>query len=74
MPFAPQGVQSSCRKDAQKEVWFFINTLDEALEIERLPESGFDIIANQPAGDGPRTLAPNEVAVIQTSRSAAPGI
>lgn len=73
-PFAPQGIQVSCRKDAAKEVWFFINTSDTPLTIERLPQSGFDLIAGAPAGDGPRILAPNDVVVIQTNRADTPGI
>ena len=35
--------------------------------------SGLDLLANRPAA-GPLTLAPNEVAVIQTTRPATPGI
>jgi beta-galactosidase len=73
-PFAPRGVEVVCRKDAQKEVWFFINTLDTPAEIEKLPEDGFDLIANQNSGDHARTLAPNDVAVIQTARKSTPGI
>ncbi len=72
-PFAPKGVQVTCRKNAQKEIWFFINSLDSSAEIERLPEGGFDLIANQPAGQGPLTLAANAVAVIQTGPVPAPG-
>jgi beta-galactosidase len=72
-PFAPPGVQVVCRKDSQKEVWFFINTSDAPATIETLPDEGVDLLADRPAA-GPLTLAPNEVAVIQTTRAATPGI
>ena len=64
-PNAAQGVQVVCRKNEKREVWFFINTADEPAKVWSLPEDGFDLLANQPAGLGPLTLEPNGVAVIQ---------
>ena len=71
-PFAPAGVQVVRRQDENKEIWFFINTTDACLTIEKTP-NGLNLITNQPA-DGPLTLEPNQVAVIQTTREATPGI
>ncbi len=64
-PFAPAGVQVVRRQDENKEIWFFINTTDACLTIEKTP-NGLNLINNQPA-DGPLTLEPNQVAVIQTT-------
>jgi beta-galactosidase len=72
-PFAPQGVQVVKRQDQEKEVWFFINTTESPVTIERVPEGGQDLITDQPAA-GPLELAGNGVAVIQTSRKATPGV
>jgi beta-galactosidase len=72
-PFAPEGVQVVCRKSDEKELWFFINDSDKPAEIEKAPAEGVDLIADQ-AVEGAFTLEPNGVAVIQTTRSATPGI
>lgn len=72
-PFAPQGVQVSCRKNAEKEIWFFINTSDEERVIRQLPAHGTNLLTDEPA-EGELRLPPNGVAVIQTSRQATPGI
>jgi len=72
-PFAPEGVQVVRRKDDQKEVWFFINTSDGPATLEKLPDKGHDLLADRPAS-GLLTLAPNDVAVIQTTAEATPAI
>jgi beta-galactosidase GanA len=61
------------RQDEKKELWFFINDGDSPATIEKMPNQGFDLISNQPVG-GPLTLEPNEVAVIQTTPEATPGV
>lgn len=66
-PGAPAGVQVTCRAGAGKEIWFFINTTDEAQTVAQAPAGGFDLVANCPAG-APLELPPNGVAVIQVSR------
>jgi beta-galactosidase len=72
-PFAPEGVQVTCRKDAAREVWFFINTTDAPAVIEQLPAGSQDLIHGGAATET-ITLAPNDVAVLETKRTATPGI
>ncbi len=71
-PFAPEGVQVVRREDGKKRLWFFINESDAPATIHKLPAPGVDLIADRPV-DGPLTLEPNEVAVIETSAEAMPG-
>ena len=72
-PFAPAGVEVVKRQDEQREVWFFINHGETSAEIERIPEQGSDLL-HEGLAEGPLTLMPNGVAVIQTSRRATPAI
>jgi beta-galactosidase len=72
-PFAPAGVQVSCRKSETKEVWFFINVSDAPQTIAQLPAGGVDLITGEPAPSS-LELEPNGVAVIETARSATPGV
>ena len=71
-PFAPEGVQVVKRQNAEKEIWFFINTTEEDLTVERLPE-GADCLTGQPCGAAV-TLTAHDVAVVQTTRTATPAI
>jgi beta-galactosidase len=72
-PFAPDSVEVIKRQDNEHEVWFFINHGDVPAEIERVPEHGIDLLRGEPA-EHSLTLMPNDVAVIQTTRSATPTI
>jgi hypothetical protein len=54
----------TCRRDAEKELWFFINVADEARTISELPAGGVDLVSGQPPAI-PLSLPPNGVAVIQ---------
>lgn len=72
-PFAPESVQVVRRQDEQKELWFFINDSDSEVEIDNVPNKGLNLITNQETSL-PLVLPPNGVAVIQTNRSATPGI
>jgi beta-galactosidase len=72
-PFAPEGVQVSLRKDAEKAIWFFNNTSEETLSIEKLPGEAFDLVRDAPAAE-PLVLEPNGVAIIQTTNAQTPAI
>ena len=75
-PFAPEGVQVSCRKGEtpdSSEIWFFINTSDAPQVIEQVPNEGVDLLTGE-AAQAPLRLEVNGVAVIQTTRQATPGV
>jgi beta-galactosidase len=72
-PFAPQGVQVVRRQAEDKEIWFFINDTDQPAILEKTPNGGIDLFSGIAVVE-PLTLEPNGVAVIQTTRTSAPGV